>query len=97
VSLGELVDFTASEACKELLGELVGDWLAFLTLVVFEELHALEGSGTSDELVRELDLVVRVVVTAILAVHLLMVLLSVIWVRNVSIGLAPARGTGWGR
>lgn len=38
------------------------DILTLLALVVFEELHALEGGGTADELMRELALVLLLAV-----------------------------------
>lgn len=84
MSLGELIDLTTSEAREELLGKLVGDWLTLLALMVFEELHALEGSGAGDELVGELALIVRVVIASILIVHLLVILLSVICCKLIS-------------
>jgi hypothetical protein len=40
--------------------------VTFFTLVVFEELHALEGCGTADEFVAELGLVVEVVAVDLL-------------------------------
>jgi hypothetical protein len=55
--LGQLVDFAADEAGEQLFGEGVVHGLAFLALVVFEELHAFEGGGAGDEFMRELGLV----------------------------------------
>jgi hypothetical protein len=40
--------------------------VTFFTLVVFEEFHALEGSGTADEFMAEFGLVVEVVVVDLL-------------------------------
>jgi hypothetical protein len=47
--------------------------------MVLEELHGLEGSSTSNELVREFGLVVRLVVTSILVIDLLVSLLGVVY------------------
>jgi hypothetical protein len=49
--LGEPVHLAADKACEQLLGEAVGNLLAFLALVVFEELHAFEGGGAGDQFV----------------------------------------------
>lgn len=65
--------------------------LTLLTLVVFKELHAFEGSGTSDELMGEFGLVVGLAVPAILIVYLSVILLSVVYQGTVSNGLAMAR------
>jgi len=48
--LGELVDLTTHETGEKLLGELVRDWLAFLALVIFVKLEALESSTASNHL-----------------------------------------------
>lgn len=47
-----------------LLGDIVS--LTLFTLVIFENLHALEGSRASNKLVRELGLVRLVIATALL-------------------------------
>lgn len=52
--------------------------MALLTLVVLEELHAFEGSGTGDELVGELALIVGIVVASILVIDLLVASLRVV-------------------
>jgi len=65
--LSELVNFTSNEAGEDFFGEAVVDGLALSALLVLVELHALEGRGTANELVREFALMVIVAV-----VHLLM-------------------------
>jgi hypothetical protein len=47
-------------------------------LVVFEELHALEGSGACNELMGQLGFTLGLVVTSIVVIDLLMVILSVV-------------------
>jgi hypothetical protein len=49
--------------------------LTLLTLVVLVQLETLERCSSGDELVRELALALRVIVAAILLVHLLVSLL----------------------
>jgi hypothetical protein len=61
LGLTELVDLSAGERSNELLGELVVDRLALLALSLFESVHGSERGTTSDDLVRELALVVVVV------------------------------------
>ena len=53
--------------------------LTLLTLMIFEKLHALEGSSASDELVRELGLVVWLAVASILVIDLLVSVLCVVY------------------
>lgn len=91
LGLAELVDLRTREAGQELLGELVGDGLAWrvvsgdvdlgrmwsglltlIALVVLEHLHGGEATGTGEELMAELGLVVRLV-------DLLVVVTSFIW------------------
>ena len=50
----------------------------FLSLLVLVQLEALEGGGTGNQLVGELSLVVRVLITALLLVDLLVGILSII-------------------
>jgi hypothetical protein len=61
LGLTELVDLSASEGSNELLGELVVDRLALLALSLLKGVHGSERSTTSEDLVRELALVVVVV------------------------------------
>lgn len=49
--------------------------------MVLEQLHGFERRGTTDELVRELGLVIRLGVASILVVHLLVFILSVVYGR----------------
>jgi hypothetical protein len=57
LGLGELVDLTTNEPHQELLGKGMRDRLALVALMVFEQLHALEGGGAGDQLVTEAGLV----------------------------------------
>ena len=50
--------------------------------MVFEQLHGLERGGTTNELVRELGLVIWLSVASILFVHLLMFIASVVYGRT---------------
>jgi hypothetical protein len=61
LGLTELVDLSASKGSNELLGELVVDRLALLALSLLESVHGSERSTTSEDLMRELALVVVVV------------------------------------
>ena len=51
------------------------------TLMIFEQLHGLERRGTTNELVRELGFVIRVVIATILLIHLLVIVLSLVYGR----------------
>lgn len=53
--------------------------LTFLALMILEQLHGLERRGTTNELVRELGFVIRVVIATILLVHLLVIVLSLVY------------------
>ena len=61
---------------KLLIGVVV---LTLLPLMIFEQLHSLAGRSASDELVRELGLVVWLVVASILVIHLLVSVLCVVY------------------
>ena len=54
--------------------------LTFLTLVVFEKLHALKGGCTCNKLVGEVRLVLWLIVASIVVVHLLVGVLSIVCV-----------------
>ena len=53
--------------------------LTLLTLMIFEKLHALEGSSASEELMRELGLVVWLAVASVLVIDLLVSVLCVVY------------------
>ena len=55
--------------------------LTLRTLMIFEQLHGLERRGTTNELVRELGFVIRVVIATILLIHLLVIVLSLVYGR----------------
>lgn len=61
LGLDELVDLSTGEGSNELLGELVVDGLALLALSLLKGVHGSERRTTSEDLVRELTLVVVVV------------------------------------
>ena len=61
LGLDELVDLSTGEGSNELLGELVVDRLALLALSLLKGVHGSERGTTSEDLVRELTLVVVVV------------------------------------
>jgi len=73
LGLGELVDFTSDEACKEFLGEGVVNGLALSALLVLEEFHSFKSCCATDDLVGELALVAFIAV-----VHLLVVVTVII-------------------
>ena len=50
--------------------------------MVLEQLHGLERGGTTNELVRELGLVIWLSVASILFVHLLVLIASVVYGRT---------------
>jgi hypothetical protein len=91
LGLTELVDLSAGERGNELLGELVVDRLALLALSLLESVHGSERGTTSDDLVRELALVV-VVVGLLVRVGRFTWMLSVLLLddHNLQVVLTPA-------
>ena len=65
--------------------------------MLLEELHALERSSASDELVREFGLIVWLVVASVLLVDLLMSVLSVVYgITILAIALSRVLRSGGG-
>lgn len=56
--LKELVGLGDSKRSKCFLGKFVADLLSLSSLLVLPEVHGFKGSGTTDEFMRELGLVV---------------------------------------
>lgn len=70
LGLNQSRDTSSGQSSNYLLGSAVRDFFAFLALVVFPSLHTGESSGTGNEIVREVTLVLPLL-------HLLVSVLSV--------------------